>query len=272
MTHNHHSLIERITQQYSKLTDTSRRIADFVQLHPEKILMLSLAEIADSCGVSKTSVSRFIRQMGYDDHLALRQELIEEREKGTPVLTSDVEDPDIQHDMRALERLWTQLVGTDVSMIIDSISRAKRIKVIGYRNSYPLAMHFREQLLQCRPDVDLLPLPGQTIGEDLVSIGDDDFVILLGIRRRTRQFESIVNYLADKPSLLITDQSGQKYADRMSNVIICHMNNDTPLDSYAALMSLISYLVNKVFRHLGKDAVKQSHRISQSYSELNEIE
>lgn len=272
MTNSPHSLSERIRQHYPRLTQSSQRVADYLQLNPEKILILSTGEIAQACDVSKTSVSRFIRQLGYDDHLALRQELMSERDKGAPVLTSSVEDPDIQHDMRALEQLWAQLTSKDSQRLIEAIATAKSVKIIGYRNSYPLAMHFRQQLMQCRGDVDLLPIPGQTLAEDLINIHQEDFVVLIGIRRRIRQFDHIVEQLQGQRTLLITDQSGQKYADRVSHVMICHMNNHAPLDSYAVPMSLISYLVNKVYRHLGQSAVQQSQRISEQYTLMHEIE
>ena len=269
---NQHSLNERITEHYDRLTQSSRRVAEYLQGNPEKILMLSTGEIADACQVSKTSVSRFIRQLGYDDHVALRQELMTEREKGTPILTTTIEDPSIRHEMNALEQLWNQLAVMDTKPLIDSMINAKRVVVIGYRNSYPLAMHFRQQLMQCRDNVSLLPLPGQTLGEDISMLNDDDFVILMGIRRRVEHFGRLVEFLQGKPSLLITDQSGQQYANKFEHVLICHMNNQAPLDSYAVPMSLISYLVNKVYRQLGSNAVKQSSNISHSYAALREVE
>lgn len=272
MTSHCHSLSEKITQHYSRLTESSRRVADYLHLHPEKILMLSTAEIAASCAVSKTSVSRFIRQLGYDDYLALRQELMQERESGVPLQVSGREEPEIQHDLRALEQLWWQLAVMDLSVLIDAIVLAKRVKIIGYRNNYPLAMHFRQQLMQCRGSVDLLPLPGQTLGEELESLTSDDFVILIGIRRRIASFERVVQHLANQPCLLITDQSGQKYADQVEHMITCHMNNQVALDSYAVPMSLISNLVNQVFRRLGSDAAQRSRGIALSYAALNEVE
>ncbi|MZI93375.1 SIS domain-containing protein [Vibrio sp. CAIM 722] len=273
MTSNQHSLSERITQHYERLTQSSRRVADYLQGNPEKILMLSTAEIADACEVSKTSVSRFIRQLGYDDHMALRRELIDEREKGVPVITSStVEDAAIRQEMAALENLWSQLSTMDVSAVVEQLIQAKRVVVIGYRNSYPLAMHFRQQLMQCRANVSLLPLPGQTLGEDISTIGCDDFVVLFGIRRRVEHFSRLVEFLADKPGLLITDQSGQQYANKCQHFLMCQMNNQAPLDSYAVPMSLISYLVNKVYRQLGSEAVKQSRNISHNYAALNEVE
>ena len=254
MTKNSNLLADRITQHYPKLTESSRRIADYLQLNPEKILMLSTSEIAELCAVSKASVSRFIRQLGYEDHLALRSELMAERDKGVPVLTTNIDDSSFKQELKSLEQLWLQLSEMDLDALIEKIARAKRVKIIGYRNSYPVAMHFRQQLMQCRTNVDLLPLPGQTLGEDITDIEADDFVIVIGIRRRTKNFAEIIEQLSGRHVLLITDQSGQKYSDRVSLILTCCMNNNIPLDSYAVPMSLVAYLVNKVYLYLDSSA------------------
>lgn len=265
-------LIERITQHYPELTGSGRRLADYLQLNPEKLLICSTNEIAEACGVSKTSVSRFIRKLGYQDHTALRNELIAQRDKGEPMLTSSIESAELQDELRSLERLWQQLANMDLSTLIEAIATAPQIKIIGYRNSYPLAMHFRQQLMQCRGGVELLPVPGQTIGEDLASIGSDDLVILVGIRRRVSHFAQIIEQLKDNRTLLLTDQSGQQYGQRVSHCLVCYMNNQAPLDSYAAPMSLISYLVNRTYRYLSSQAVKTSGKVSVHYAQLGELE
>ena len=269
---NNNSLSARITKHYSSLSDGNRRIADFLQVNPEKILMLSTSEIAEACQVSKTSVSRFIRKLGYDDHVALRNEMMSERDKGNPVITSELHDSGFNQDVVALEKLWSQLAEGNAEQIVEKLATAKRIKIIGYRNSYPLAMHFRQQLSQCRDNVELLPLPGQTIGEDLSSIGDDDFVILFGIRRRVANFKKIVAFLKPYDCMLITDQSGQKYASDINNVFVCYMNNELPLDSYAVPMSLISYFANQTFFLLKERASNVSQTISSNYHQLGELE
>jgi DNA-binding MurR/RpiR family transcriptional regulator len=265
-------LSERIALHYHNLTESYRKIADYLQLNPEKILMFSTAEIAEASGVSKTTVSRFIRTLGYEDHTELRHVMLEERDKGQPVIVSCEGETELNHEIQALEKLFAQFASKDNQGVIEKLAAAKRVKIIGYRNSYPLAMHFRQQLMQCRDGVDLLPLPGQTIGEDLASLTDDDFVIVIGIRRRTANFEHIIHYLTKFDTLLITDQSGQKYAPLMNHVFVCYMNNDLPLDSYAAPMSLISHLVNQTFLHLKGRASSVSSTISTTYNQLGELE
>jgi len=272
MTNNSGSLIERIHRHYVDLTSNSRRLADYLLLNPEKVLIMSTNEIAEVCSVSKTSVSRFIRRLGYTDHQSLRNELLEVRKSGEPMLTTTNENCDFQKEIQALERLRKQLNKSKLKPIIQDLVKAPSIKVIGYRNSYPLALHFRQQLMQCRGNVDLLPLPGQTIGEDLASIKEDDFVVIIGIRRRVSQFSKILSQLQGHNILLITDQSGQKYASKACHLLVCHMNNDTPLDSYAVPMSLISHLVNRTYQVLKGDATQLSSKISSHYSKLNELE
>ncbi|ABM04160.1 DNA-binding helix-turn-helix domain-containing transcriptional regulator protein [Psychromonas ingrahamii 37] len=272
MTPTNNPLSERITKNYAQLTKNDQRLADYLQINPEKILILSTNEIAEACLVSKTSVSRFIRKLGYEDHLALRNELLAARDKGEPLSVTALEDSEFRQEVHSLEQLWAQLSGMNLEQLIKKIATAKRVKIIGYRNSYPLALHFRQQLMQCRSGVDLLPLPGQTIGEDLSSIDEDDFIIIIGIRRRVSNFANIISQLSGHDCLLITDQSGQKYAQSVSHFLVCYMNNQAPLDSYAVPMSLISHLVNKTYRLLSSEAVKISRKISMNYSKLNELE
>ena len=45
---NNNSLSARITEHYSSLSDGNRRIADFLQVNPEKILMLSTSDTPDT--------------------------------------------------------------------------------------------------------------------------------------------------------------------------------------------------------------------------------
>ncbi|WP_394149819.1 MurR/RpiR family transcriptional regulator [Vibrio maritimus] len=265
-------ITERIAQHYSELTQGNRRLADYLLVNPDKILMLSTNEIAEACDVSKASVSRFIRKLGYQDHISLRNELLEERDKGTPMALSNEVEVDFSSEIRALESLLDHIQESDMGAITERLSHSARIKIIGYRNSYPVAMHFRQQLVQGRPGVELLPLPGQTIGEDIASIGEDDFVVVIGIRRRVKGFESLLSALPQQRTLLITDQTGLKFKPLVAHTLICPMSNSSPLDSYAVPMALISYLSNRVFNHLGKQAVENTEFVAQTYTQLGEIE
>ncbi|MDO6687223.1 MULTISPECIES: MurR/RpiR family transcriptional regulator [unclassified Agarivorans] len=263
---------QRIVEHYSQLSAKARLVADYLQHHPDKVLIQSTAEIASACHVSKASVSRFFRQLGYQDHQQVCDELRQEREWGQPLLTSEPSDTSEHSDLAAISQVFKQLEQMDCEALVQQIGQAKRVTIIGYRNSYPLAMHFRQQLMQCRKQVHLLPIPGQSIGEELVQFDDKDLVILIGIRRRPKIFAALIDQLEHLNCLLITDQSGQCYRSKVKHLLVCPMSNHSPLDSYAAPMSLLAHLSNKVYDYLAHSAHTHSHQISNNYQLLDELE
>ena len=60
---------------------------------------------------------------------------------------------------------------------------APHVAVVGYRNGYPVALHLREQLLQLRGNIDILPHPGQSIAEELTDYSSDDVAVIVGVGR-----------------------------------------------------------------------------------------
>ncbi|WP_432459796.1 MULTISPECIES: MurR/RpiR family transcriptional regulator [unclassified Agarivorans] len=263
---------QRIVEHYQQLSGTARVVADYLQHHPDKVLILSTAEIAQACKVSKASVSRFFRQLGYQDHQQVCDELRQQREWGQPLLTNQPGSHGDKEDIQSINQLYQQLEPLDFHLLVEQISHAKAVTIIGYRNSYPLAMHLREQLTQCRPNVNLLPLPGQSIGEDLSQLRADDLVIVIGIRRRPKLFSALIEQISHCNSVLITDQSGQRYAKDVKHLLVCPMSNHTALDSYAAPMSLLAHLSNKIYDYLGTAAQQRSAAISKQYQLLDELE
>ncbi|MEE1674834.1 MurR/RpiR family transcriptional regulator [Agarivorans aestuarii] len=263
---------QRIVEHYPQLSAKARAVADYLQHHPDKVLILSTAEIANACQVSKASVSRFFRQLGYQDHQQVCELLRQEREWGQPLLTSEASDTSEHSDLAAISQVFKQLEQIDCEALVKQISQAKRITIIGYRNSYPLALHFRQQLMQCRKQVYLLPVPGQSMGEELAQLNDKDLVIIIGIRRRPKLFTALIEQLQNLNCLLITDQSGQCYRTQVSQLLVCPMSNHSALDSYAAPMSLLAHLSNKVYDYLAHSAQTHSNQVSNNYQLLDELE
>ncbi|MFH0255823.1 MurR/RpiR family transcriptional regulator [Vibrio rumoiensis] len=235
-------------------------------------MIQSTNEIAQYCEVSKATVSRFIRKLGYENHQELRNELLNVREQGVPMIIQSEISNILQADIAALYELNEQLEELDLTNIVQNIATARKVFIVGFRNNYPVALHFRQQLLQCRNNVTVLPVTGQTLSEDLVDITEDDFIILLGIRRRTKSFQNFLSYLKSYNHLLISDQSGQKYAQQSRYFLLCPMNTQEPLDSYSTPMALVSFLSNHIYRFLGPQANEQSALVSNLYRELDELE
>lgn len=265
-------LLGLIEQQYPSLSPSAQQIATFIQLHPIALISKSTAEIARLSGTSKATVSRFFRQLGFDSHQQVKDAMLSMREQGLPLPTEEGETDHVRQELRNLALTFEGLKSDVVDQVITLLADSERITLIGYRNAYPIALHFRQQLKQVRSTVRLLPQPGQSLGEDLIDIPSNEVVVLLGFRRRTRIFRRIVDALDKHTTILITDPTGQAYTNKVSHLLICHPGQQRAFDSYAAPMSLISYLSNRVFEKLGDQAMRRATQIAAMYDTLDELE
>lgn len=262
-------LIERM---YPELSPSARAIANYIQAEPLAVVTQSVAEIAEQTKTSKATVSRFFRQLGFDSHQDARQAQLTLRERGVPIGLQTTQQQHKEQELLNLASTHDAINDDIVDAVALRLIKASRVTIIGYRNAYPMALHLRQQLKQLLKTVRLLPQPGQTIGEDILDIEPDEIVIALGFRRRTRIFQHIIRHLPSANTILITDPSGQIYNREAATVLICHLGQQMPFDSYASAMSLMSRISNAVYANAGEAARKRINAIKDLYSELDELE
>ena len=262
-------LAARIADGYRELSPQEQRAADFMRDHIADLAVYNSTEVARLSGVSKATVSRLYRRLGFENAEAVREHVRSLRAAGTP-LASDAPTSYAEHLDRELANLRSVLGGLDLAPAASLIAGARRVVVIGFRNSYPMALHLRQQLAQARPDVALAPQPGQSIGEELAALTADDVVVLVGFRRRPRGFADVVALVAASAarSILLTDRP----VPGPDIVIECPVDSVTAFDSYAAAASVISLLAAAV---LGADLPAGRARIAaigETYRALDELE
>ncbi|MFC7624249.1 MurR/RpiR family transcriptional regulator [Microlunatus sp. GCM10028923] len=266
---------ERIMARYTDFTPQARRAADVILQHRDDLATFSSAELAELSGVSRATLSRLYRQLGFASFADLREQARTLRSRGVPVGDRPVAHEDhLAAEHRNLRRMLDSTEPSDWDAIAANLRAARSVTVVGFRNSYPVALHLREQLTQLRDGVRLLPLPGQTLAEELVGLTRGDTVILVGFRRRPSGFAAIVRAVADSGAdlLLIADGSARRYTPTATWWIEVPLDSDGPFDSYAAAMSAVAVLANAVGTAPATVAHERITRIAELYDDLGEIE
>lgn len=264
--------IARIENCYETLPPNGRKVANYLQQNPLDVLNMSVADIAKTTQTSKATVSRFFRQLGYESHLDLKQELRKIRATGYPLTAQAHENDHVNAELERIRQTWENIKPEDIEQLADDILAASRITLIGFRNSYPIALHFRQQLLQLRNGVRLLPQPGQTLGEEILDIDDNELVILIGFRRRPKIFSRLVDQLANRKVVLLGDPSAQIYTSKVHHLFICQLGKELPLDSYATPMSVVSVICNTVLTKSLASSNDRVNNVSALYDDLEELE
>lgn len=260
----------RIMATFPELTGQEQRAATTILEHLEDLATYSSADLSGMSGVSRPTLSRLYRRLGYRGFAELRHEA---RQAGVPIGPSHGVEAHLSQESRNIAHLG-RLADGRLQAAVTSIMGAADLVVIGHRNSYPVAMHLREQLVQLRPGTRLLPLPGQTVAEDMVGVGPGDTVVLVGLRRRTSGFDALLRLCVASRAdvVLIADNSALRYADQVTHFLPCSLDSSGPFSSYATAMSLVALIANEASSIAGIQGERRVGLITDGYDDLDEIE
>jgi DNA-binding MurR/RpiR family transcriptional regulator len=276
---------ERITAQYGELSPQEQRAADFMRAHLGELAVYSASEVARMSGVSKATVSRLYRRLGFEDAEQVREHLRALRAAGAPVASrgpslggtgagsgagSGDGDADA-HLAHEIANLRTALADPGLERAAVLLAWAERVLVVGFRNSYPVALHLREQLVQSRADVDLAPLPGQTVAEELTDLGADDVLVLVGFRRRPAGFDNLLASAVAGPARVVLLAEPGAPLTGADVTLGCPLESVGPFDSYAAASSLVSRLAAEVMALRHGEAAARVERIGGVAGRLGEF-
>ncbi|WP_432492575.1 MurR/RpiR family transcriptional regulator [Kineococcus gypseus] len=270
----------RIDRAYAQLGPQEQRVADALMDRLADVAVHSAAELAELSGTSKATVSRFFRRLGYAGSAEAREDARALRGTGVPLGGSaGPHGPQgfaahLEQERRNLALACTSLAEQDPDAVAGLLAGARRVLVVGFRNSHPVALHLRQQLLQCRPDVHLAPQPGQSLGEELAGLGDADAVVLVGFRRRPRGFAALARAVAEgaAASVLLTDAAGRRHGAGFTHVLQVPTDGVGAFDSYAAVMSTVSLLAGGVLAARPREGRRRVAGITALYTALEELE
>ncbi len=147
--------ITKIRSRTLSLSDSERRVAAWILEHTDKVLYLSMSQIAQECQVSDTTVLRMCRNAGFVGFTDLKLSLAQDMASPTQLIhenISSMDDP--QTIIRKvfttnIQALYDTLEILDVSTIlkaIQSIENARRILIAGVGGSSIIAQTLYQRL------------------------------------------------------------------------------------------------------------------------------
>lgn len=273
----HLPIDQRIADRRHALSPQERRAAATLLDHLDDLATYRAAELASLAGVSKATMSRLFRSLGFADFDEVREHLRGLRSlavaEGAPGRDGGRADL-AGHLALEADGLRRAVEQSGLAPAVALLADARRVTVAGWRNSHPVALHLRQQLAHVRDDVRLAPLPGQVSGEELVGLGVGDVVVAVGFRRRPAGFGAFVAEAVRTGAavVVLADPTGVDHAAGAAVWLECPIAGGLGFDSYAAAMGLVAVLADGVLERLGPDAAQRVAAISSAYRRLGEVE
>lgn len=249
-----HNVINAILASYDNLSSAERRIADFVLQGRGTISSLTAGEIARGSKTSNTTVSRFVRSLGYDSFSQLRLALArEEATKERSVDSSEgISFDDVEGSVRyVLERkveelndTLSMLSATELETCVRLIQRSKTVMVVGAGTSLSFAQMAAAKLSH----VGIRAIsPSTTDAAAILAqlLGPEDCIVFISSSGTSRRLGIIMDNAQDSatPTVLLTAGASSPLAKRADHLLVVANHDQLLASGFAVSHNSLNFAV-----------------------------
>jgi len=141
-------VLVRIRANYQNLSNAEREVSDFVSAHPEKVVHMSLIELARSAGVSDATALRFSRSIGFEGYNDMKMALVADLALPVDAIFEEINDKDdiptltkkvFKNNIQLLSDTFETLDLTTIIEAVETIKSVDHVYVFAVGTSGALA-------------------------------------------------------------------------------------------------------------------------------------
>jgi DNA-binding MurR/RpiR family transcriptional regulator len=263
--------IEQILTKASLLNGAQKKLGRYLQNDASVLVLSNASDLAQAVGVSKSTVVRFAKSLGYkgfpefkrEIHKHMRRRLrAAERMKQTFAELGNDENifaKLVKRDIQLLQETLKSASFADFHKAVELIWRARKVYLIGLNASMALAylLHFR--LVRVKKDAHWLFLTGGTsLLEQLAFMEPRDILIAIDFVEAPREVQSALQHAkkVGAPILGITDFPGSAIARAADVCLYAKRGLHSSVNSLTPAFSLVNALAIAVGWAKQADSIK----------------
>jgi len=249
--------IKEILTKVNSLNGAQRRLGNYLQNDSSALLLSNVNDLAQAVGVSKATVVRFAKTLGYAGFPELKRDVQKEmrrklraadRMKETFAELGDDENifaKLIKRDIQLLQETLQAASFTDFQKAVEAILHARKVFLIGLNASMALAyiLHFR--LVRVKKDAHWIFLTGGTsLLEQLSFMEREDCLIAVDFLQVPREVQTALQHAKKigAPILGITDFPSSPIAKAADVCLYAKRGLHTSVNSLTPAFSLVNAL------------------------------
>lgn len=254
-------IMQQLNLSGQRLSKGHRKIASFIEDHYDKVVFMTAARLGGVVEVSESTVVRFANACGYEGYPQMQRALKEiVRHRLTPsqrlTMSSDISSADLpaevlRTDMQNIRATIEQLNADVFGQVVEQISKAKSIYLIGLRSASPLAQFFAYYLRYIFDDVRVVNSIINDTFETIARITPGDVLIAISFPRYSNRTLECMQFAKthNVEVIGITDGPLSPLHDVSDLCLDARTDMTSFADSLAAPMSLINALIAALGRH-----------------------
>ena len=247
-------MLDRVRASLSSLAPAEQRVGKLVLNDPRAFTQLPVSELADRAHVSKPTVVRFCRSMGYDGLTDFKRKLAGSVSEGVPFIHRSVDADDKTGDvlvkvidntvaafLKYRNEASTMAIEKATVALVDTYRQGKRIEFYGVGNSGVVAQDAQYKFF--RLGVNAIAYSDGHMQVMSASIlGPGDCVVLISNSGRTRDLMDACDIARKNGATTLTITASGSPLAAASHI---HLSADHPegFDRYSPMVSRLLHLL-----------------------------
>lgn len=277
-------VIAEMRASYDRLTQSQKRIAEFVVEQPEQVAFSTVDQVANMLGVNPSTIVRFTYRLGLagfpdlQNRIQQRLKLLLERAEntnnghgslghleGTSFVAS------LQQDIKNLNRTVEQLSKQDLANAVSMLVKARRVYVCAGLSSYAVAHFFALILHRLRSDTVLVSSDGAMSSSHLSDIGRNDVLVAFTFPPYAGSTRQMATWAKESGAriLAVTDTPISAVGQIADTVLIAACSGTGLQNSLVGAMAVSNAVLNGVTAAKGNSALERYRRMNEMLSGWN---
>jgi DNA-binding MurR/RpiR family transcriptional regulator len=263
--------IRQILTKVNSLNGAQKRLGHYLQTDSSALLLSNVGDLARAVGVSKATVVRFAKSLGYKGFPEFRREIQQEMRRKLRAADrmeetfAELENDEnifaklIKRDIQLLEETLQAASFPDFHKAVEIILHARKVFLIGLNASMALAylLHFR--LVRVKKEAHWIFLTGGTsLLEQLAFMDAGDMLIAIDFLQVPREVQTALQHAkkVGAPILGITDFPTSPIARAADICLYAKRGLHTTVNSLTPAFSLVNALAIAVSWATKGDSIK----------------
>lgn len=257
-------LIEEKLAQQDAFTTTEKRIADYIRVHIETAVYMTIEELAKETYTSHSAIIRLCKKLGFSGFKEFRFELGREvhqliaqfnqtidpnfpfsSEDSVQQIAKQMADLSIQ----SIKKAQLQIEQQNLAEIADVLNNAQRIFLFAKGDSQITARKFQNKLVKLNKFLVLAEEYSDS-SWNAANLTADDCAIFISYSGRIHHYERIMMYLAHvgTPTLLLTGNPNSEMAKHASmSLVVTQQEYDFAKVATFSSQIAFDYVLNTLF-------------------------
>ena len=256
-------LLQLITDEYDTLPRQLKRIASYMSLQSDRIMVDRISDIARECEVHPSAIVRFSQRFGFSGFSEM-QALFRAAytHKASPVhnyqqrirsmianQSQQASDGDLARECidatrSGIERLGRELDDVAFEKAVDLIVNADNIYVVGVRRSFAVADYLVYNLQHTHKRIHLVSGLGGSYREQMRSVRSGDLVIAISFTPYAKETQHCLRYARQQQAntLILTDSHLSPLAKNANSLLLVNEGSALAFRSLSATLCLCQAL------------------------------